>query len=241
MSPLAFAWRSWARQPARALLGVAGVAVVGALLFDMLLLSRGLTVSFRDLLDGAGFDVRVTVGAWVPSRGPAIADGRAVLERLRALDEVEDATALRFGKAEIVHPGGGYTPANFMGVSGPTRRNWTVLQGEDLAEQSGSGMPAILLNQRLARWARVSPGDVLRLRGACEPAGAVMPATELRVAGIIELRFEAHQGDSRVSAVGRSQLCRLPLGYPCGDLRESRRPPDWRGMHFSRVAEMRVK
>src|SRR5689334_6501420 len=46
-----FAWLSVVRQPARALLGIAGVAAIGALLFDMLLLSRGLVLSFADLLD----------------------------------------------------------------------------------------------------------------------------------------------------------------------------------------------
>jgi hypothetical protein len=37
---IAMAWRSLIRQPARASLGVLGVAAVGALLLDMLLLSR---------------------------------------------------------------------------------------------------------------------------------------------------------------------------------------------------------
>ena len=50
MTSLGLAWRSLTRQPARALLGVVGIAAVGALLFDMLLLSRGLVVSFQDLL-----------------------------------------------------------------------------------------------------------------------------------------------------------------------------------------------
>ena len=53
MNALGFAWRSLVRQPARAALGVLGVAAVGALLFDMLLLSHGLIVSMRDLLDRA--------------------------------------------------------------------------------------------------------------------------------------------------------------------------------------------
>ena len=50
MSPFGFAWRSLSREPARASLGILGVAIVGALLFDMLLLSQGLLISFRDLL-----------------------------------------------------------------------------------------------------------------------------------------------------------------------------------------------
>ena len=53
MSPWRLAWRSVARNPARALLAVVGVAVIGALLFDMLLLSRGLLLSFSDLLESA--------------------------------------------------------------------------------------------------------------------------------------------------------------------------------------------
>jgi hypothetical protein len=58
LKALHFAWRNSVRQPARTCLGVLGVAAVGALLFDMLLLSHGLVLSFRDLLDRAGFDVR---------------------------------------------------------------------------------------------------------------------------------------------------------------------------------------
>ena len=51
MNALGFAWRSLVRQPARAALGILGVAAVGALLFDMLLLSQGLIVSMREYSD----------------------------------------------------------------------------------------------------------------------------------------------------------------------------------------------
>src|SRR5206468_8939123 len=59
MTAWGLAWRTIARSPARSVLAVSGVTVIGALLFNMLLLSRGLLVSFRDLLDTAGFDIRV--------------------------------------------------------------------------------------------------------------------------------------------------------------------------------------
>ena len=74
MSSFAFAWRSLFRQPARAVLAIAGIATVGALLFDMLLLSRGLLISFRDLLGEVGFDVRVTATSSLPMTGPRIVD-----------------------------------------------------------------------------------------------------------------------------------------------------------------------
>jgi hypothetical protein len=84
MNALAFAWRSLVRQPARAALGVLGVAAVGALLFDMLLLSQGLVVSMRDLLDRYGWDLRVT-GGDLPRQGPRIQDGVAASEAVARL------------------------------------------------------------------------------------------------------------------------------------------------------------
>ena len=69
---IAMAWRSLIRQPARASLGVLGVAAVGALLLDMLLLSEGLIVSMRDLLARTGYDVRVTASEDLPRNGPRL-------------------------------------------------------------------------------------------------------------------------------------------------------------------------
>jgi putative ABC transport system permease protein len=191
MSPLAFAWRSWTRQPGRAVLGTTGIAVVGALLLDMLLLSRGLAVSFRDLLDGVGYDVRVTAGSWVPTRGAAMAEGRAALGRVRALAAVEDAVGVRFGEASIAGLGGDGPLVNFMGLSGPARRVFTVLEGEELAWPERAGTPEILVNRALADRAGLAPGDRLRLRGACVPGPSARPAVEFQVAGIVEFRFEA--------------------------------------------------
>ena len=68
MNAMGFAWRSLVRQPARASLGVLGVAAVGALLFDMLLLSNGLVISMRGLLERTGFDLRVTATDSLPGQ-----------------------------------------------------------------------------------------------------------------------------------------------------------------------------
>ena len=53
------AWRTMRRYRARTALATIGVAIIGALLFDMLLLSRGLVTSFADLLNHSGYDIRV--------------------------------------------------------------------------------------------------------------------------------------------------------------------------------------
>ena len=70
MTAFLLASRTARRYRARTLLAIAGVAVIGALLFDMLLLSRGLLVSFGNLLDRAGFDIRIVGGGGMSLRMP---------------------------------------------------------------------------------------------------------------------------------------------------------------------------
>ena len=193
MSPLAFAWRSLTRQPARALLGIVGVAVVGALLFDMLLLSRGLAVSFRGLLDQVGFDVRVTATQFIPSRGPSIPDGDSVLATLRALPEVEAAIPVRYGRAAIVDPTGEELRANLMGVEGDVRGMWTIVEGTNLPAGDTTDLP-IVINRTLARRTGLGAGDVLRLRGACSRRRSALPPVDFRVVGVAEVRFGS-EGD----------------------------------------------
>ena len=88
-SILAFAWRSLVRQPARSTLGILGVAAVGALLFDMLLLSSGLVLSMRDLLERQDFDVRVTATDSLPGTGPVLEDAARTVAAIGALPSLE--------------------------------------------------------------------------------------------------------------------------------------------------------
>jgi hypothetical protein len=107
MKSFAFAARSLFRQPGRASLGILGIAAVGALLFDMLLLSRGLVVSFRDLLDNVGFDVRVLASDAVVIGGPRVPRAATVAGDLAALPAVAEVMSLRMADAEVDRPGGG--------------------------------------------------------------------------------------------------------------------------------------
>ena len=101
----AFAWRSLVRQRARATLGILGVAAVGALLFDMLLLSNGLVASMRDLLERSGFDIRVTATDSLPGGGgPMIADAAGAARAIAALPSVSAALTIRFAEARIERP-----------------------------------------------------------------------------------------------------------------------------------------
>lgn len=195
MRPFSFAWRSLTRQPARATLGVAGIAAVGALLFNMLLLSRGLVISFGDLLESVGYDVRITATEALPSSGPPIEGISEIIDRVTALPEVVDAVPIAFGRAAV--------PGNFdvdLIGSGPTDQNvWKVLDGEPLpSRQDADAVPAVVVNRNVAELLQLTPGDGLTLMALGNEATA-LPKVEFAVVGIADFYFDTP--DARTVAV----------------------------------------
>ena len=113
MRALAFAWRSVRRRRAQSALGILGIAAAGALTFDMLLLSRGLLVSVRELLESFGFDVRVMASEGMPQSRVPLDRPFDIARTLAALPEVAAAVPFRVGDAETVVEG--RPPANSPG------------------------------------------------------------------------------------------------------------------------------
>ena len=181
MRPLPFAWRSLTRQPARALLGLAGITVVGALLFDMLMLSRGLLLSFREILDSTGFDVRVTATEVLPGLGPPIEQAAAATSALRALPEVADAVPVRFGSVSARTTSGRAATIALIGTETRRRGEWRVLRGADLGEEAAP--PQMVVNRTLARELGAEPGATIEVTSS-------LPASRFRVAGVVEFPFE---------------------------------------------------
>jgi len=192
MRALAFAWRSLVRQPARTALGVLGVAAVGALLFDMLLLSDGLVTSMRDVLDRTGFDIRVTATGELPRGGSRIPNASAVLKTFAALPEVERVMAIRFADGTVgVAPRSRtsvendarppYDTVSVQAVDGDAPYPWTVLRGRDV-----SGLNEVVVNEAMAQDLGVALGASLPLRPQCLSRSEVLPPTTVRVVGIVE-------------------------------------------------------
>lgn len=185
MKAVGFAWRSLVRQPARAVLAILGVAAAGALLFDMLLLSEGLVVSMRDLLERTGWDVRVTSTDALPGRAPRIRDASAAVRVISALPDVRRAIAVRRVDAEIDLRNETRIAAVFDGVSAVTGAPWTLMRGADPAEAG-----TIAVNEALAEAAGVPLGGELTLRLSCGPGSEALPPARLRVTGIATFPFE---------------------------------------------------
>jgi putative ABC transport system permease protein len=189
MNAMGFAWRSLVRQPARASLGVLGVAAVGALLFDMLLLSQGLVVSMRDLLERTGFDLRVTATDSLPGQGPLIPNAVAAAQAIAKLPTVRSAIALRFANATILdgRPRGFYT--SFQGVAGTAAHPWSILRGRDI----GTGAE-LVINENTARRLRLEPGSRVVLRASCTSQEQALPPVPFTVAGVAQFPFDTPNG-----------------------------------------------
>ncbi|MBI4266292.1 MAG: FtsX-like permease family protein [Acidobacteria bacterium] len=183
---LAFAWRSLVRQPARATLGILGVAAVGALLFDMLLLSEGLVISMRGLLDRLDYDVRVTATDALPGTGPTIDGATGVAAAAAALPSVRSVTTLRIADAAFER-GGLSTRGSLQGLGGTsTRRPWTLLRGQDVG-----GAGELVINEAGARQLGLGPGSSVTVRASCSDQREAAPPVAFRVAGVVAFPFDS--------------------------------------------------
>ena len=192
MNAIGFAWRSLVRQPARAALGVLGVAAVGALLFDMLLLSHGLVMSMRDLLDRTGWDVRVMAGD-LPGRGGRIPDALEMAKVIVALPSVRTVLVIRVADARIARSTGAPLLASFHGASGQSapgskapRPPWTILRGHD-----AHGADEVVIDQAIASALHIQAGGDLTVRASCVADLESLPPLRLRVTGLAEFPFAA--------------------------------------------------
>ena len=199
MTARALAWRTVPAEPARAALAVTGVAVIGALLFDMLLLSRGLLVSFRELLDTPAttsalsrptrFRCRIPIANATARRGRRRAAARSAGGRGRpprsarsrscraGADRGRRCSTCR--RAPSGRPGG-WWPARICGA----------------CRRTAPAAPAVV-SQTLAARARTCR-RARRCRFAASRCGvpSAMPAVAFRVVGVAEFQFESG-GDLR--------------------------------------------
>jgi len=187
MSPLALAWRTTMRYRARALLAVVGVAVIGALLFDMLLLSRGLLLSFADLLNAEGFDVRVVASQGF-SRIP-IPDSRTLAAAIRAMAGVEDVVEIRAEAAEIGRVGA-RRRVTLVGRSPSHGHPWRLVSGSNVPDSSASADCDAVVDRALPAAIGATIGSTVHV--TAQPGGATaLPPVDCRITGIADFGFNA--------------------------------------------------
>jgi putative ABC transport system permease protein len=194
MNGLMLARRSAGHHKLRTVLAVAGVAVIGALNFDMLLLSRGLLLSFANLMTSVNFDVRVVGGAGFPMSRRSVTGATKLVEDIRALPEVEDVVMLRAEQAAAGVPGRPERTITFVGTTeSATAGTWTLIKGADLAagRSTDANDPPVIVSERLARLFGLAPGSILRIRVTPPGSASAMPAFDSQVVGLADFNFEA--------------------------------------------------
>jgi putative ABC transport system permease protein len=209
MTSLALAWRTARRYRARTLLAITGVAVIGALLFDMLLLSRGLLLSFADLLDRAGFDIRVVSSEGLSARQP-IAGSSQLAADIRAIHGVQDVLMIRIESAAARVGNGPARGISLVGSSGADESVWRVLQGASLGSPAAAAERCPLLVARgLAAAFGVTPGSEIAITVRPPGIASALPAAKCRIVGVAEFAFASTDD---MTAVTTMEAFRAAMG-----------------------------
>jgi len=210
MTSRALAWRTVTAERSRAALAVAGVAVIGALLFDMLLLSRGLLVSFRQMLDTAGYDVRVVASDAFPIRA-AIPQASPVAADVARLPEVRDVTIVRTQQADVLVPRRGAVGVELVNLTeGAERHVWRLTAGEDLRHgvRTKTSSPPAVISRGLAESLALAPGSTFRLRPIMSGMASALPAVTFEVIGTADFHFAAAGEDAVATTLEAFQRVR---------------------------------
>jgi putative ABC transport system permease protein len=229
MTARGLAWRTVAAEPARAWLAVVGVAVIGALLFDMLMLSQGLLVSFRELLDTTGYDVRVVATDAFPARA-TITNASEVAADIARLPEVREVAVVRSDRAMALVSNHAAAEVALLNVSeGAERQGWHIVAGADLGSPrpAGSGYPAVV-NQTLSRAMGLVPGSALPLRVLVAGATSAVPLVTFTVVGVADFELDLGGAYAVATTVEGFQRARASLSDQSADiiLIASRPPAD---------------
>lgn len=120
---------SLVRHPARTALAVAGIAVSSAMLLDMVMLASGMRLSFRELLDARGFQIRLSPKGTLPFDTEAtVGDGRSTLETLKRHPGVL-VVAPNTGTQLIAPRGDAGVTLAALGVEPSVQGDYTLLEG----------------------------------------------------------------------------------------------------------------
>jgi putative ABC transport system permease protein len=193
MTAFELAWRTAKRYRARAVLAVVGVAVIGALNFDMLLLARGLLLSFTDLINSTGYNVRIVGSAGSPLARLPVEDAGKLVDQIRGLPEVASVAMMRTEPASITQPSGPPVGLELIGTTDFGGEGvWKLIEGAGLKTESvGQIDPPVVISKRLASRLMLSVGSTLRLRVRIAGEISALPSMAFRVAGVADFPFEA--------------------------------------------------
>jgi putative ABC transport system permease protein len=193
MTPLSLAWRTARRYRARAVLAVVGVAVIGALNFDMLMLSRGLVLSFADLVNSTGYDIRLSGNAGSPLSRQPLDNATPLMKEIAALPEIAAVAFMRTATAAAIRPNRPAEGLELIGSSDPSGIGiWRRLSGSALDAGNGdASLPPAVISRGLAERFNLAIGSTIAIRVRVSGELSAMPAVAVRINGVADFPFES--------------------------------------------------
>lgn len=161
--PFTLAWASLRRHGTRTLLAMLGVAVAAAMLLDMVMMSTGMRESFRRLLLGRGFQLRLAPKGTLPFDTDAtIKHTRRVLERLRRNPDLTVSAVL--GGTIHVPRDGRVITSSVLGLDPRVQGDYELLDGSDPVAPN-----AIVGNEEFIRQVGAQIGDTITVASGYDP------------------------------------------------------------------------
>jgi len=200
MTAFELAWRTAKRYRARAVLAVVGVAVIGALNFDMLLLARGLLLSFADLINNTRYNVRIVGSAGLPLARLPVEDAGKLVDQIRGLPQVAAVAMMRTEPASTAQPNKPPVGLELIGTTDFDGEGvWKLIEGTGLKTESVARTespalpidPPVVISKELASRLTLNVGSTLRLRVRIAGEISALPSMAFRVVGVADFPFEA--------------------------------------------------
>lgn len=190
--------REFRQRPLRTILTLAGVAVTTAMLADMLMLGRGITRSFGELLESRGYELRLTPQGTLPFDTEATVGGFAALrdslERVAGVERVAPVLAAsvtaEIGDGTVGEGSDSMVQVLGLGMDPGDQSLYRLTDGDT------PGPGEVLVDSDVAEALGAYPGSTLRLRLA-GGTGAWGRRTTARVSGSGEFVF-ASRGDRQI-------------------------------------------
>lgn len=161
---VALAARSLMRHRARTVLALAGIAISAAMLLDMVMMSSGMRVSFRNMLEAQGFQLRLSPRGTLPFDGEATLGGaQALLDALGQLPQVTTVAPVLGGTLHAPQ-GDGAVTAFGLGLSPAVQGDYTLVGGR------GAQAPLeLVMNRAFLTAVGRQVGDTITLAAAYDP------------------------------------------------------------------------
>ncbi|MCU0623093.1 MAG: ABC transporter permease [Gemmatimonadaceae bacterium] len=141
---IALAMASLVRHRARTVLAVVGIAVASAMLLDMVMLASGMRISFRELLDTRGYQVRLSPKGTLPFDTEAtVGDAAALVATVRAQPGVVEV-APNLGAQLVAPRGDGAVTVAAIGVAVGVQGDYALRDGREPAPGEIVASPAAL-------------------------------------------------------------------------------------------------